>query len=139
MEKKAINIPSLPAPIASFSRAMTVKIGTAELLFISGTASIGPNKETLHPGDFEKQARHTYKNIEDVLKSEDMNFSDVVKWTVFLKDMKYYDRFEKIRYAVFAEHGITREHLPASTAVQAQLCREELLIEMECIAVRDRA
>jgi len=137
MEKKAINIPSLPAPEASFSRAMKVKIGTAELLFISGTASIGPNRETLFPDDFEKQTRHTYKNVEDILKSEDTNFLDVVKWTVFLKDMNYYDRFEKIRAAVFSEHGITRELLPASTAVQATLCREELLIEMECIAVRD--
>lgn len=136
MEKKAINILTLPAPDASFSRAMKVNIGTAELLFISGTASIGPMRETLFPHDFEKQARHTYKNVEDILKMEEMTFSDVVKWTVFLKDMKYYDRFEKIRSAVFVERGITREHFPASTAVQASLCREELLIEMECIAVK---
>ena len=139
MEKKAIHIPNLPAPDASFSRAMKVNIGTAELLFISGTASIGPKRETLFPDDFEKQARHTYKNVEDILKSEEMTLSDVVKWTVFLKDMKYYDRFEKIRSAVFAKHGILREHFPASTAVQAHLCREELLIEMECVAVRSLA
>jgi 2-iminobutanoate/2-iminopropanoate deaminase len=136
MRKQSINIPTLPAPEASFSRAMKVNIGAVELLFISGTASIGPNRETLYPDDFEKQARHTYKNVEDILKTEDMNFSDVVKWTVFLKDMKHYDWFEKIRSAVFTEHGITREHLPASTAIQATLCREELLVEMECIAVK---
>ena len=137
MEKKAINIPNLPAPDASFSRAMKISIGNAEMLYISGTASIGPNRESLYSDDFERQALHTYKNVEDILKSEGMNFSDVVKWTVFLKDMKYYDRFEKIRATVFAEQGITRERFPASTAIQATLCREELLIEMECIAVRN--
>lgn len=139
MEKKSINIPTLPAPEASFSRAMKVSIGAAELLFISGTASIGPNRETLHPGDFERQARHTYKNVEDILRSEGMRLSDVVKWTVFLKDMKYYDRFEKVRAEVFSEQELTKELFPASTAVQAALCREELLIEMECIAVRNLA
>ena len=139
MEKKSINIPTLPAPEASFSRAMKVSIGAAELLFISGTASIGPNRETLHPGDFERQARHTYKNVEDILRSEGMRLSDVVKWTVFLKDMKYYDRFEKVRAEVFSEQELDKELFPASTAVQAALCREELLIEMECIAVRNLA
>lgn len=136
MQKQSINIPSLPAPDASFSRALKITLGTAELLFISGTASIGPNRETLHPGDFEKQARHAYKNIEDILQSEGMSLPDVVKWTVFLKEMKYYDQFEKVRAAVFAGNGIRREHFPASTAVQAELCRKELLIEMECIAVK---
>ena len=136
MKKKSINIPNLPAPEASFSRAMKISIGNAEMLFISGTASIGPNRETLYPDDFEKQARHTYENVEDILKSEGMGSSDVVKWTVFLKDMKYYDRFEKVRAAVFVEQGIPRELLPASTAIQATLCREALLIEMECIALK---
>jgi len=136
MEKKAINIPSLPAPEASFSRALKLTLGNAELLFISGTASVGPNKETLFPGDFEKQARHTYQNIEAILSSEGMSLSDVVKWTVFLKDMKYYDRFERVRSAIFAEKGIKRDQFPASTAVQAEICRTELLIEMEAIAAK---
>jgi 2-iminobutanoate/2-iminopropanoate deaminase len=136
MNKKAINISNLPAPEASFSRAMKISIGNTEMLFISGTASIGTHRETLYPDDFEKQAHHTYENIEDILKSEDMSLSDVVKWTVFLKDMKDYDRFEKVRAAIFKEHGITRGQFPASTAIQATLCREELLIEMECIAVK---
>ncbi len=137
MHKKSINIPTLPAPDASFSRAMKITLGGAELLFISGTASVGPNRETLYPDDFEKQARHTYRNVETILRSEGMTLSDVVKWTVFLKDMKYYDRFEKVRSEVFTENGIQRGNFPASTAVQAEICRPELLIEMEAIAVKD--
>lgn len=136
MEKKTINIPSLPAPDASFSRALKVTIGPAELLFISGTASIGPNRETLHTGEFEKQARYAYRNVADILASEGMKFSDIVKWTVFLKEMKYYDRFEAVRAAVFAEKGLEKTLFPASTAIQAELCRPELLIEMECIALK---
>ncbi len=137
MIKKPLNIPTLPAPEASFSRAMKVTLGAAGLLFVSGTASVGPYRETMYPEDFEKQARKTYENVEAILKSEGMGLADVVKWTVFLKDMKYYDRFEKVRSEVFAEKGIKRESFPASTAVQAELCRPELLIEMECIAVRE--
>ncbi len=139
MEKKAVNISSLPAPDASFSRAFKVTLGGAELLFISGTASVGPNKETMHPDNFEKQARYAYKNIENILLAEGMGFTDIVKWTVFLKDMKYYERFEAVRAAVFAEQRLEMSHFPASTAVQAELCRPELLIEMECIALKDVA
>jgi enamine deaminase RidA (YjgF/YER057c/UK114 family) len=136
MKKKAINIPSLPAPDASFSRAIKITLGNADLLFISGTASVGPHKETLFFDDFEKQARQAYQNIENILKSEGLELSDVVKWTVFLRDMQYYDRFERVRSAVFSEKGIKRENFPASTAVQAEICRKELLIEMEAIAVK---
>lgn len=137
MIKSPINIAALPAPEASFSRAMKVTIGAVELIFVSGTASVGPDRETMHPGDFEKQARISYENVEAILRSAGMGLQDVVKWTIYLKDMKYYDRFEKVRSAVFAEKGIQREHFPASTAVQAEICRKELLIEMECIAVRE--
>jgi enamine deaminase RidA (YjgF/YER057c/UK114 family) len=45
-------------------------------------------------------------------------------------------RQNKVRAAVFAENGLKREYFPASTAVQAKLCRKDLLIEMEAIAVK---
>ena len=137
MNKKAINISKLPEPDASFSRAFKINLKNLTILFISGTASIGPNKETMYHGDFEGQTRHAYENVEAILKSEEMNIKDVVKWTVFLKDMDYYSKFEEIRSQYFAERKLERDIFPASTVVQANLCRKELLIELEAIAIKE--
>ena len=56
-----------PKPSA-FSRGMAVELAGARLVFVSGTASVGPNGETLHPGDFRAQARRAFENARAVLK-----------------------------------------------------------------------
>ena len=59
---------------------------------------------------------------------------DVVKTTVYIKDIKkHYDEFNKLRLEFFKKEGI--DVYPASVGVQATLCREELLIEMDAIAI----
>jgi len=136
MDKKAINIPKLPQPDASFSRAFKVTLDSMVMLFISGTASIGSNMETLYGGDFDKQVIQAYENVEAILKSECMDIKDVVKWTIFLKSIETYERFEQLRSSLFAERGLTRDSFPASTVIKADLCREELLIELEAIAIK---
>lgn len=135
MEKKAINVPQLPEPDASFSRAFKIVSGNLIILFISGTASIGPKKETLFQGNFELQTLCAYQNVEFILKSEGMNLEDIVKWTIYLKDIDNYLEFEKIRSKFFKEKKLSRNSFPASTVIQANLCRTELLIELEAIAI----
>jgi len=138
MEKKSINILRLPAPDASFSRAFIVKLENLKILFISGTASIGPDKETLHIGNFELQTIQAYKNVEHILKSQGMKLNDIVKWTIYLKDIDNYSDFERIRSIFFKKKKIFRNSFPASTVIQADLCRKELLIELEAIAISEK-
>ena len=135
MKKIPFNLDSLPAPDASFSRGLELQLGDYRLIFISGTASVGPDRETMYPDDFEKQVRHTYRNIADLLASRDASVKDVVKWTVFLREMSRYDDFCRLREVILAEHGLGRDDYAASTCVEAHLCRPDLEVEIEAIAV----
>jgi 2-iminobutanoate/2-iminopropanoate deaminase len=118
---------------AAFSRGMEVRLAGARLVFVSGTASVGPAGQSLHPGDFRGQARRAFENARAVLASAGADWHDVVKATVFLKDIRaHYEMFNEVRCAYFRELGLYP--YPASTCVEARLCREELLIEMELIA-----
>jgi len=119
---------------SSFSRGLRLDFGAISVLLISGTASIGPDGETLHVGDFRAQTRRAFHNITGLLAAEDATWKDVVRTTCYLRDIdRDYAAFNEERTAFYTEQGL--DPLPASTGVQAKLCRPELLVEMEAIAV----
>ena len=118
---------------SSFSRGMRVDIGEVVMLFISGTASVNEEGKSVHEGDFFAQARRTFKNITALLESEGATWHDVVRTTCYLKDMHDYDNFNQARTQFYSEQGL--DPLPASTCVEAHLCRDELLVEIEAIAI----
>jgi 2-iminobutanoate/2-iminopropanoate deaminase len=119
---------------SAFSRGTEVDLGMARLIFVSGTASVGPKGETLHVWDFRAQAWLAFENARAVLNDARADWHDVVKATVFLKDIAtYYAAFNEVRCEYFRKIGL--DVYPASTCVQAKLCRDELLVEMELIAV----
>ena len=104
------------------------------ILLISGTASIGPNGETLHVGDFRAQTRRTYANITALLAAEGATWKDIVRTTCYLRDIERdYAAFNEERTAFYEEQDL--DPLPASTGIQAILCRPELLVEIEAIAM----
>lgn len=119
-----------------FSRGTRVDLPGFSLLFISGTASVGANGESLHEGDFPAQARRMFANVTALLRSEGAGWRSVVKTTFFLKDMGDYQVFARMRMELLREEGV--EAFPSSTCVQATLCRPELLCEMEAIALLER-
>lgn len=135
MQKEIIRIDSLPDPEASFSRALKIdNWQDYSLVFISGTASVGPQKQTMFAGDFSRQVRYTYQNIKNILAKTGADLKDVVEYQIYLKDMAYYEEFNQLRREIFAENGITKD-FPASTCVQAKLCREDLLVEINAKAL----
>jgi enamine deaminase RidA (YjgF/YER057c/UK114 family) len=119
---------------SSFSRALRIDLNGLTILLISGTASIDENGVSVHIGDFRAQMRRTFDNITGLLKSEGCTWHDIVRTTCYLRDIERdYDAFNEERTAFYAEQGI--DPLPASTGIQAILCRPELLIEIEAIAM----
>src|SRR5215469_9466000 len=119
---------------SSFARGMRIDIGGVTILLISGTASIDENGVSVHIGDFRAQLRRTYDNITGLLASEGCTWKDIVRTTCYLRDIdRDYDVFNEERTKFFAEQGL--DPLPASTGIQAHLCRPELLIEIEAIAM----
>jgi len=124
-----------PRP-SSFSRGFRIDIKGVTILLISGTASIDENGKTLHEGDFCAQTLRTYKNITALLASEGATWKDVVRTTCYLRDIERdYAMFNEIRTRFFAEQGL--HPVPASTGIQAILCRPDLLVEMEAMAIFD--
>jgi len=138
--KKAISAPSALneafdyARPSSFSRGLRLDIKGTTILLISGTASVGDNGETLFPGDFRAQTWRTYQNITALLEAEGASWKDIVRTTCYLRDIERdYAAFNEIRTQFFQEQGL--DPLPASTGIQAILCRPDLLIEIEAMAV----
>ena len=118
---------------SSFSRGMRIDLNGLTILLISGTASIDEYGVSVHIGDFRAQLRRTYQNITGLLESEGCTWHDIVRTTCYLRDIdRDYEAFNEERTKFFAEQGL--DPLPASTGIQAHLCRPELLIEIEAIA-----
>ncbi len=138
VEKRAItNLNVLNEAYAygsAFSRGMRIDLNGLTILLISGTASIDDEGNTVHVGDFRAQTRRTFDNITGLLASEGATWKDVVRTTCYLRDIERdYKAFNEERSAFYREQGLNP--LPASTGIQAILCRPDLLIEIEAIAM----
>jgi enamine deaminase RidA (YjgF/YER057c/UK114 family) len=140
IDKKAISAPEALneafqyAPPSSFSRGMRLDLGSVAVLLISGTASVGPHGETLHAGDLRAQTQRTFANIAALLEAEGASWKDVVRTSCYLRDIERdYAAFNEERTAFYQAQGL--DPLPASTGIQAILCRPDLLVEIEAMAV----
>jgi 2-iminobutanoate/2-iminopropanoate deaminase len=119
---------------SSFSRALRIDFGGHKVLLISGTASVNEQGKAEHIGDFKAQLWRTYVNITNLLAAEGMSWHDVVRTTNYLRDIERdYAEFNKIRTSFY--QWMKLDPLPASTGIQARLCWETLLIEIEVYAI----
>jgi enamine deaminase RidA (YjgF/YER057c/UK114 family) len=119
---------------SSFVRGMRLDLNGLVILLISGTASIDEKGETVHVGDFRAQCRRTFKNITGLLAAEGATWHDIVRTTCYMRDIdRDYAAFNEERTAFYREQKL--DPVPASTGIQAKLCRAELLIEIEAIAM----
>ena len=122
---------------SSFTRGIRFDLGDKVMLLISGTASVDEAGLTVHAGDFRAQLWRTYRNITALLASEGATWHDMVRTTCYLRDIERdYEDFNEVRTAFFTWLGL--DPLPASTGIQARLCRDDLLVEIEAIAVLGR-
>jgi 2-iminobutanoate/2-iminopropanoate deaminase len=140
LPKKAISAPETLneaycyAKPSSFSRGLRLDIKGITILLISGTASVDEFGRSIHVGDFRAQTWRTYQNITKLLEAEGATWKDVVRTTCYLRDIERdYEAFNEIRTQFFREQGLNP--LPASTGIQAILCRPDLLIEIEAMAI----
>lgn len=121
----------------SFSRGVRVELNHMVMIFISGTASVDEQGRSVHIGNFTAQAQRVFANIAGLLESEGCNWHDVVRTTCYLTDFRNYDAFNDVRNRFYADQKL--DPLPASTCIRAELCRPELLVEIEAIAIVPRA
>lgn len=114
---------------SSFSRAVELIYPTHHSLLISGTASIDPDGKTVFQDDPEKQIRLTMDVIKAILESRNMNWGDLFRGIAYFKDMDYLPVYRRIA----EDLGIPRFPLAVS---HADVCRDDLLFEIEVDAVR---
>ena len=119
---------------SSFVRGMRIDLNGLVILLISGTASIDEYGKTVHVGDFRAQCRRTFHNITGLLAAEGCTWKDIVRTTCYLRDIdRDYEAFNEERTTFFKQQGL--DPVPASTGIQAKLCRPDLLVEIEAIAM----
>jgi 2-iminobutanoate/2-iminopropanoate deaminase len=120
----AIATPNAPAAIGPYSQA--IKLG--DTLYTSGQIPIDPATGILVGSDITAQTTQVLKNLNAVLAAAGMTFANVVKTTVFLKDMADFAAMN----AVYTQHfsGV----FPARSTVQVAALPKDALVEIECIA-----
>ena len=125
MKKQIIATTNAPAAIGPYSQA--VKAGN--LLFVSGQIPLDPATGNLVEGDVTVQAQRVFENVKAILAEAGATFEDVVKTTVFLKDMNDFAAMN----AVYASYYT--ENCPARSAVQVARLPKDVSVEIETIAV----
>lgn len=124
-----INPSTLGAPPGPISRA--VRVGN--LLMVSGTSAIsGQTGDPLRrplAKDFETQARLTFQNLEKAVIAGGATKRDIIKTIVMLRNREDWPTFNKVRVEFFGDHR------PASTAFLCGLMRDDMLVEIEALAV----
>jgi enamine deaminase RidA (YjgF/YER057c/UK114 family) len=118
-----------PAPAygSSFSRAMEISTGGGRRLSISGTASLAPGGKTLWVGDVRRQIELSMDVVEAILRSRQMDFSSLTRAIAYFRhapDVRFFHEWLKIN---------RREAMPV-VAVQCDVCRDDLLFELEAEA-----
>jgi len=116
---------------SAFSRAMVIREPDVTQILISGTASISEEGKTLYKGDSRAQILKTLDVVDALVSSEGATLQDIAKATVFLKHQKDYETYLK----AMDEYGLS--DFPA-VVVQADICRSDLLFELDAVTVLDR-
>ena len=126
MAKTVVFSSSAPAPIGPYSQA----IQAGNMLFVSGQIAIQQSTGSMITANIEEEAHQVMKNIEEVLRAAQFNFTHVVKTTIFLSDM---NNFPKVN-AVYGSY-FTAEP-PARETVQVSRLPKDVNVEISCIAVK---
>ncbi len=126
MERKIIRTNQAPEPIGPYSQAIEAQ----GLIFTSGQIAIDPKTGNLIQGSVTDQAHLVFKNLQAVLREAGSSLDSVVKTTIFLKDMNDFTAVNEV-YASYFGKG-----LPARSTVEVSRLPKDVLVEVDCIAVK---
>lgn len=124
--KTPLESPRVAKTKGPYVQGIAVSGGT--LIFTSGMVARNAQGRIVGSGDVRKQTRQCLKNIENIIRAGGGSLKDLVKVTVFLRDLRDYAAMNEIRREVLGEVAF------ASSTVQAQLNAPESLIEIEAVA-----
>ena len=126
MRKSIVLTKEAPAPIGPYNQAI---VATGSFLFTAGQVPIDPHSGQVVQGDIKTQTRLVLNNLQAILEKAGCTFQDVVKTTVFLKEMSEFAGMNE----VYAEFFATEP--PARSTVEVARLPRDVRIEIEAIAV----
>src|SRR5262249_306511 len=118
-----------PTPRGPYSPA--VKAG--DFIYVSGQGPIDPVTDRVVIAEVEEQTRITLSNIQRILETCGATIRDVVKCSVFLRNIADFPRMNEVYKSFFGDAR------PARTTVEAKFYQPELLVEIDCVAYKPRA
>ena len=124
--KKVIYTPNAPQAIGPYSQAIL----SNNTLYTSGQIAINPNSGDLITDNITEETHQVMKNLQAVLRAAEMDFSNALKCTIFMKDM---DQYAEIN-SVYAEYF--DENPPAREAVQVSVLPKNVNVEISLIAYK---
>ncbi|UYL08185.1 RidA family protein [Bdellovibrio sp. SKB1291214] len=124
--KKVIHTDNAPKAVGPYSQAVAV----GDFLFCSGQISIDPKTNEVFTGDIKTQTEMVMKNVEAVLAANNMNFSNVVKTTIFLTNMADFATVNEIYAKAFTQAP------PARSTVAVAALPKGVNVEVEVLAHR---
>lgn len=125
--KKAIATSKAPTAIGPYSQAIQV----GNFLYVSGQLPIEPTTGNFAGSTIEVQTAQSLQNIESILKEAGYDMNDIIKTTVFLKDMEDFAEMNTVYANLFTAP------FPARAAVQVARLPKDALVEIEAIAYKE--
>ena len=125
MGKKVIDTDSAPKAIGPYSQAIQAE----NFLFLSGQIPLDPKTGELVKGDIRQQTQQVLENIKGILESQKLGMEDVVKVTIFLKDIENFNRVNEVYATYFPPPA------PARSTVGVAKLPRDADIEIEAIAL----
>jgi len=123
---KIIETDNAPKAIGTYSQAVKVN----GFLFISGQIPLNPSTMELVEG-IENQINQVFENINEILKADGMDFSNVIKLSVLLEDLSHFEKVNEIMAAIFSKP------YPARAAYEVSKLPKGSLVEIETIAFKE--
>ena len=125
MNKKIINTTKAPEPIGPYSQA----VQAGGFLFLSGQIALVPGISELRNANIKEETRQVMENLKVLLEEAGLNFSNVVKTSIFLKEMKFFAEVNE-EYGTYFE-----KDFPARETVAVKTLPKDVNVEISMIAV----
>lgn len=126
MSKSVVYSENAPEPIGPYSQA----IQAGNILFVSGQIAIQRITGKIITTTIEEETSQVMMNLGEVLKAAEMNFSNVVKTSIFLKDMNNFPKVNEVYGRFFTQNP------PARETVEVARLPKDVNVEISCIAVK---
>ncbi|MCS7005810.1 MAG: RidA family protein [Cytophagales bacterium] len=124
--KQVIQTTEAPLPIGPYSQATMV----GNMLFISGQIALNPQTGEMVQADIEEETHRVMQNIGAILQRAGMSYENIVKTTIFVKNLENFSRINQVYGSYFSSH------FPARETVEVSRLPKDAQVEISCIAVR---